>query len=198
MAKIGLNNFRYAVLTEANDGTPSYDGAKKPAKAVSCSVSITNNSATLYADDILAESDTSFQSGTVTMGIDDEDLATMATLLGHTITDGELVRSANDTAPYVGLGRVVDKMIGGVYKYKVEFLHKVKFSEPSQDDNTKGESLEFGTSELEGMVSTLADGKWSTAKTFDSQAEAITYLEGLMASGNATNNSVNPNRSTSK
>jgi len=35
MAKIGLNSFRYSVLTEATDGTPSYDGANTPAKAVS-------------------------------------------------------------------------------------------------------------------------------------------------------------------
>ena len=55
MAKIGLNNFRYAILTEASDGTPTYDGAKKPAKAISCSVSITNNDAKLFADDALAE-----------------------------------------------------------------------------------------------------------------------------------------------
>ena len=181
MAKIGLNNFRYGVLTEGVDGTPSYDGAKKPAKAVSCSVSITNTSATLYADDTLAESDTSFQSGTVTMGIDDEDMETMGTLLGHTVTSGEMVRNANDTAPYVGLGRVVVKMVNGVYKYKVEFLYKVKFSEPSQENNTKGESLEFGTSEIEGMVSALANGNWSIAKTFDTQADAINYLEGLLS-----------------
>lgn len=184
MAKIGLNSFRYAVLTEANDGTPSYDGAKTPAKAISCNVEVTTNEATLYADDVLAESDTSFQSGTVTMGIDDEDLETMATLLGHTITEGEIVRSGNDTAPYVGLGRIIVKMIGGVYKYKVEFLYKVKFSEPSQDDTTKGENLEFATSELTGMIATLGNGKWSVAKVFDTKAEALTYLEGLMASGN--------------
>lgn len=181
MAKIGLNNFRYAILTEAEDGTPSYDGAKKPAKAISCNVDITNNDASLYADDVLSESDTSFQSGTVTMGIDDEDIATMAALLGHTVTDGEMVRNANDTAPYVGFGRVIVKMVGGVHKYKVEFLCKVKFAEPSQEDNTKGESLEFGTSEIEGTVSALADGKWSVAKTFDTKAAAIEYLEELMA-----------------
>lgn len=183
MAKIGLNNFRYAVLTEAADGTPSYDGAKKPAKAISCSVSITNNEAKLYADDALAESDTSFNSGTVTIGIDDEDQETMATLLGHTVTEGEMVRNANDTAPYVGFGRVIVKMINNVRKYKVEFLYKVKFAEPSQEDNTKGESLEFATSELEGTVAALANGKWSATETFATQAEAITYLEGLMAAG---------------
>lgn len=180
MAKIGLNNFRYGILTEASDGTPSYSGAKKPAKAISCSVDISNNSAMLYADDALAESDTSFQSGTVTIGIDNEDQETMAELLGHSISNGELVRNAEDTAPYVGLGRIIVKMVNGVYQYKVEFLHKVKFSEPSQEDNTKGESLEFSTSEMEGTVATLANGDWSKTKTFLSKAEALAYLEGLL------------------
>lgn len=181
MAKIGLNNFRYAVLTEAADGTPTYDGAKKPAKAVSCSVEITNNEAKLYADDTIAESDSSFQSGTVTIGIDDDDTETMATLLGHEVgEDGEMKRNANDAAPYIGLGRVIVKMVGGVTKYKVEFLYKVKFAEPSQEDNTKGKSLEFATGELEGTVSALENGDWSVTKTFATKTEAITYLEGLM------------------
>lgn len=179
MAKIGLDNFLFATLTEANDGTATYGTATKPGKAISCSVSITTNSATLYADDALAESDTSFQSGTVTIGIDRDDLTTQATLLGHTITDGTIVRNANDLAPYVGLGRIVTMMVQGAYKYKVEFLNKVKFSEPSQDDTTKGESLEFGTVEIEGTVATLANGDWSTAQTFDTRSDAVTFLNGL-------------------
>ena len=181
MAKIGLNNFRYSVLTEAADGTPSYAGAVKPAKAVSCSVTVNNNDAKLYADDALAESDTSFSNGTVTMGIDEDDLTTMAALLGHTITTGEIVRNAEDVAPYVGLGRVVTKMIGGNYKYKVEILYKVKFSEPSQDNTTKGESIEFGTTEIEGTIATLANGDWSKAKQFDTKEAAISYLETAFA-----------------
>lgn len=176
MAKIGLKNFLFGILTEESDGSASYGVAQKPAKAISCKVDISNNDAKLYADDALAESDTTFQSGNVTLGIDDEDSTVMATLLGHEITDGEIVRNKNDIAPYVGLGRVVTKMVGGVYKYKVEFLKKVKFSEPSQEDNTKGESIEFGTSELEGTVSTLADGSWSASKTFNSMPEAQAYL----------------------
>jgi phi13 family phage major tail protein len=181
MARIGLNNFRYGILTEAPNGTPSYGGALTPAKAISCSVSISNNEAKLYADDVLAESDTSFQSGTVTFGIDDEDQETMANLLGHEVDEsGEMVRNANDTAPYIGFGRIVVKMVGGVYKYKVEFLYKVKCSEPSQEDSTKGESLEFNTSEIEATIATLANGDWSKTKTFDTKAEALSYLEGLL------------------
>lgn len=179
MAKVGLRNLLFGVLTETAEGDATYGPAVKPAKAISCSVSITNNEAKLYADDVLAEADTSFGSGTVTLGIDDEDLTVMATLLGHTITDGNMVRSANDVAPYVALGRIVTKLVGGVYKYKVEFLCKVKFSEPSQTDNTRGESVEFNTSEIEGTISTLANGNWSIAQTFDTMDEAQTYLNSL-------------------
>lgn len=180
MAKIGLNNFRYSILTEAPDGTPSYDGARKPARAISCSVSISNNSAKLFADDGLAESDTSFQSGTVTIGIDHEDMETMSNLLGHEVVDGVMIRKATDVAPYVALGRVVMMMLNGAYKYRVEFLYKVKFSEPSQENNTKGESLEFSTYTMEGIVSQLANDEWSKCKTFDNKEDAIAWLEELM------------------
>ena len=182
MAKIGLQNFLYGILTEAADGTATYGTALKPGKAVSCNVSISTNSATLYADDGLAESDTSFQSGTVSMEIDNADLETQATLLGHTVSNGVMVRNALDAAPYVGLGRIVTKMVNGEYKYKVEFLKKVKFSEPSQENTTKGESVEFGTTTLEGIVSTLANGDWSSAQVFDTMAAAQTYLNGLFTS----------------
>lgn len=179
MAKIGLQNFLYGALTEDAQGNATYGTAKKPARAISCNVSITNNDVRLYADDVVAESDTSFSAGTVTIGIDDEDIEMMGDLLGHTVTDGEMVRKATDVAPYVGFGRILTKMVNGVLKYKVEFLTKVKFSEPSAEETTRGETVEFGTSELEGTVVTLADGTWSKCKTFDTIAEARTYLTGL-------------------
>lgn len=186
MAKIGLKYFRYSILTEGSDGTPTYDGAKIPGKAVTCNVTINNNSATLYADDVLAESDTTFSNGTVTMEIDEDDLQTMATLLGHSITEaGEITRNSSDVAPYVGLGRIVVKLVNNVRKYKVEFLYKVKFSEPSQANQTKGESVEFATTSIEGTVSALKNGDWSVAQTFATESEAMTYLEGLMTTSTA-------------
>lgn len=183
MAKIGLNNFRYSPLTEAADGTPTYAGATKPAKAVSCNVEVTLNEASLYADDGLAESDNSFARANVTIGIDEDDQATMAALLGHSVdqTSSAMVRKVTDEAPYVGFGRVITKKVGGTLKYKVEFLYKVKFAEPNQSDNTKGENTEFSTTELSGVASALANGEWSITKTFTSKTDAITYLEGLMA-----------------
>lgn len=182
MAGIGLTNIWFGKLTEAQDGTPSYSDGQKMGKAVSAQVSITNNSAMLYGDDALAESDTSFANGTITLGVTDDDDTVFAPLLGHTIDDGEVVKTSSDTAPYVGVGRILTKMVNGVRKYKVNFLYKVKFSEPSNDESTKGETVEFSTPSVEGIVSTLSDSKgtWGISKTFSDIDDAISYLKGLL------------------
>jgi len=182
MAKIGLNNFKYSKLTEAEDGTASYEGVKTLGKAIDCKVSIEKYEAELWADDSLAESDNTFKKGTVTLTIDEDDDTVFAELLGHEVgEDGEMVRKDTDVAPYVGLGRILTKVVNGQHKYKVEFLPKVKFSEPEQEEATKGDSIEFKTPSVEGTVSKLANGTWSKAKTFTTKEEAITYLDGLMA-----------------
>ena len=182
MAKIGLTNIWWGNLTEGSDGTPTYDGAKTFGKAVSTKVDVTNNDASLYAEDALAESDKSFNSAKVTLGVADDDDTIFAPILGHTVNEdlennGEMVRNANDAAPYIGLGRVITKMVNGAMKYKGEFLYKVKFSEPSQDDQTKGEKVDFKTPEIEGTASSLANGDWSAAQTFDTKEAAVTWVK---------------------
>ena len=187
MAKIGLNNLWYGILTEAQDGTPTYGGAKSFGKAVSCNVNITNNDAKLFADDVLAESDTSFQSGTVELGVDDDRETTFAEVLGHEASDeGEVTRNANDVAPWVGLARIVVKMVSNVKLYKVEVLYKVKFSDPSQSDQTKGESVAFSTPTINGTIATLANGDWSTSITFSTKEDAIAFIQALFASETST------------
>ena len=183
MAQIGLTNLWYGLLTEAEDGTPSYGGAKSFGKAVSAKVDVSTNDATLYADDALAESDNSFQSAKVTLGVADDDMTIFAEILGHKVAEsgGEMVRSAEDAAPWVGLGPVVTKMVGGKYVYKGEFIYKVKFSEPSQEDSTKGESVDFSTPEIEGTAATLANGDWSAAQVFDTKAKAVEWVKGKLA-----------------
>ena len=183
MAKIGLNNFKYSVLDEE---TEKYNGAKSLGKAVDCKVNIENYTAELYADDTLSESDYTFKKGTITLTIDEDDDAVFSELLGHSVDEetGEMVRKDTDVAPYVGVGRILTKIVNGIYKYKVEFLPKVKFSEPAQEETTKGDSIEFKTPTIEGTVTKLADGTWSKAKTFTNKAEAIAYLEELLSASN--------------
>jgi len=178
MARIGLKNFRYGILDEE---TETYGGSLQLGKAIDCKVSLDLNSAELYADDGLAESDYSVKKGTVAITIDEDDDTTLANLTGHTIsTDGELIRKDTDTPPYVGFGRIITKVVNGIYKYKVEFLHKVKFKDALPDEKTKGESIEFTTTAIEGSVLKLKDGSWSKTKTFATYEEAITYLDGLL------------------
>lgn len=180
MARIGLKNFRYGILDEEKE---TYGGALQCGKAIDCKVSLDLNSAELYADDSLAESDYSVKKGTVSITVDEDDDKTLSDLTGHEISeDGEIVRKDSDVAPYVGFGRIITKVVNGVYKYKVEFLSKVKFKDALPDEKTKGENVEFTTTTLEGTVLKLSDGTWSKTKTFDTYTEAIAYLEGLLTS----------------
>lgn len=187
MAQIGLTNIWYGILTEGPDGTPTYAGAKSFGKAVSAKVDVSANDATLYADDALVEADTSFQSATVTLGIADDDMTVFAEILGHKVAEegGEMVRSADDAAPWVGLGRVVTKIVNGKHVYKGEFINKVKFSEPSQEDETKGESVDFSTPEIEGTAATLANGQWSAAQVFDTKDKAVEWVKGKLGTPKA-------------
>lgn len=177
MARIGLKNFRYSLL----DNNEEVIEPKSLGKAIDCKVSLELNSAELYADDALAESDYTFNKGTVTITVDDDDDTVLSPLLGHTISEeGEIVRKDTDVAPYIAFGRILTKVVSGTYKYKVEFLSKVKFKDTMPDEATKGESVEFTTVSIEGSVMRKSNGEWSKSKTFTTYAEASTYLDSLL------------------
>lgn len=177
MARIGLKNFRYSLLDE----NEKVKEPKTLGKAIDCKVSLELNSAELYGDDGLCESDYTFNKGTVTITVDDDDDTILAPLLGHDISeDGEIVRKDTDVAPYIAFGRILTKIVGGVYKYKVEYLSKVKFKDTMPDETTKGESIEFTTVSIEGSVMRKTDGEWSKSKTFTTYKDASDYLDSLL------------------
>lgn len=176
MARVGLNNFRYSLLDEDENVI----SPKKLGYAIDCKVSIEKNSVELYADDSLVESDTSFKKGTVTITVDDDDDTTLAELQGHSIVNGEVIRNGDDAAPYCAFGRILKKIVSGKIKYKVEALLKVKFSDTMPDEATAGESIDFKSVSLEGLVLRNKNNDWSKTKTFDTQTEALEYLESLL------------------
>ena len=177
MAKIGLNNLKFGILSEVGE-TVTYGAMQSLGKAVSANVSITSNSAVLYADDAIAETDNTFSNGTITLTVDDDGDTVFAPLLGHEVDSdsGVMIRNKNDVAPYVGVGRIINKMKNGARLFKVEFLSKVRFSEPSQESNTHGETTEFGTQQIEGTIATLESGEWSKTKTFTTHSAALAFL----------------------
>lgn len=178
MAGIGLKNFKYAKLNE--DGT-TYGQVKTLAGAIECKVTLDLSEASLYADDALKEQVSSFKSGTLTAGIDDDDDSVFAELLGKTIDEetGVVTSNVNDEAIFVGFGHVVPKMINGVKKYKVEFFPKIKFKPFITDSKTKGDNLEFTTPSVEATIFENDQGDWEKHQVCDSETEANTALEGF-------------------
>ena len=145
------------------------------------------NSAELYADDVLAESDYSFKKGTLSIVIADDKDSVCAELLGNTISEGEVTSNVEDIAPEVGFGHIVPKIVNGEKKYKVEFFPRVKFTKISTDRKTKGENVEFATTNVEATVFPLSEaingmseGDWEKHQTFDTETAAETYLNTLL------------------
>lgn len=167
MAKIGL---RYPVYKSPN--TQGVIG-----KAIQADISIEVNDVKLYADDAIAESDKSFKSGKITLGIDDLRDDVYTDFMGHTKdVSGEITANENDQNAYVGIGFYGAKKVAGVRKYRAIWLPKVQFAEPSDSNKTKGETMEFATPTIEGTIMLDDNGDWKKEQTFDLESDAIAYL----------------------
>lgn len=147
------------------------------------------NSAELYANDGLAETDYSFKKGTLSLTVADDDDKLIAEILGNKIATetAEVTSNTDDVAPEFGYGHIIPKVVGGVKKFKVEFFPRVKFTKVTSDNKTRGESVEFSTTAIEGTVmpletavNGLAVGDWEKHQTFDALTDAEIYLDGLL------------------
>ena len=189
MARIGfkqakynkVSGDKYAALTE--NKVPLFE------KVIDEKFAPEYNSAELYANDSLAETDYSFKKGTLSLTIADDDDKFIAELFGSEVAanGGEVTQSITDTAGEFGYGHIIPKMVGGSRKYKVEFFPRVKFTKVTSDNKTRGESVEFSTTAIEGTVFPLeADlnglkaGVWEKHQTFATLQEAETYLDKLL------------------
>lgn len=147
------------------------------------------NSVELYANDGLAETDYSFKKGGLALTVADDEDKFVAEIMGNTVAgDGaEVTSNIEDIAPEFGYGHIVPKIVGGVKKFKVEFFPRVKFTKVTTDNKSRGESVEFGTTSIEGTVMPLETalngmkvGDWEKHQTFATLEEADTYLDGLL------------------
>lgn len=179
MKKIGLKYPVYALYDDSTGSVEYSDGAVI-AKAISAGISINKNNVKLYADDDIDEIDQSFIDGTVTLGLNELPLEIQAVLLGHAINEatGEMTANEADIAPYVGHGFYGKVKRNGVYKWRAIWLHKVQFGEPNDETQTKGETITFQTPTIEGVIMKDINGDWKSENLFDTEAEAIAWLNG--------------------
>ena len=192
MARIGFKKAKYNKIVNGAYATLTSNAVPEFEKVIDEKFAPEYNSAELYANDGLAECDYSFKKGTLSLTVADDNDKLCAELLGNTDDDGEVTSNIEDVAPEFGYGHIIPKLVGGVRKFKVEFFPRVKFTKVTSDNKTRGESVEFNTTAIEGTVypleiavNGLAVGDWEKHQTFATLAEAETYLNGLLTPAKA-------------
>lgn len=181
MAFVGLSKPYIALLKD--EATPTYEKGFKCGKAMTLNITPNYNEASLYADNQRAEYEKEFKDGTITLGTDRLPVDAATVLFNHEYDDADkkTTYKTSDSANYVGVGFVVQKVLDGVKSYEATIVYKCKFTEGADDYTTKGESIEFKTPSLEGAISALETGVWKTTQEFDTEANAESFIKTTFA-----------------
>ena len=189
MATIGLSKPYYAVYSWDGkaDTEPTYKEGGSLGKYTDLSISLDEASDNvLYADNAPAESDTQFTGGTASITTDDlrpESLTPVwgvkseAMDSGVTVTKDAVwyVFDDDQQIPYLGLGGVIKKKIGGVYKWVAFILTKVQLSNPGIVATTQGETIAWQTQSLTAKLHRADDAKhrwFMVSSALESEADA--------------------------
>jgi len=182
MATIGLDRLFYAPITEAPNGEETYGTPIMLAKAISAELSVELSEATLYADDGAAEIIKEFQSGTISLGVDNIGRLASAALTGSTVdNNGVLISASEDGGSPVAIGFRARKANGS---YRYFWLYRVKFGVPSANLATKGDTITFSTPTIEGVVTrrNKLDGNgnhpWKAEVNADDEGVPLSVITG--------------------
>lgn len=156
--QVGLRDLYYAILTKDDSTGVAYQTPVKIAGAINAKISPKVESETLYADDGPSETATSLGEIDVELETKDLPLSAQAALLGHTISNGVLIKDADDVAPYVAIGFRSKKSNG---KYRYVWLFKGRFETPEQEYKTAEDKPSFQTPKIKGtFIKRDYDGFW--------------------------------------
>lgn len=188
MAVVGM---RYPVAapiaTETEGAAIVYSAGFVIAKAIRANITYNRNDNPLYADDTIAENDTGLTSVDIELEIDKLTDDVRKNLLGDIETGtstAAVIEQTDASAPYAGFGYMRVLVEGGDKKYQGVWFHKCQFTEPSEETNTKGETIEWGTPTLNAQamgvrIDSTGAIKYSKRKTFTTAADCVAWLDGL-------------------
>lgn len=182
---LGLKDLYFAVITEQEDGSETYGTPKKMAGAMTAELSVATADGKLYVDDALKESDSEFANGTLKLGVDDLEQGVEVEVLGKTVDKNGVVWSGGeDNPPYIAVGFRAKKS-GGRYRYI--WLLKCRAKVPTEKYETKGESINYQTPEIElTFMRNQRDDAWKAdfvGKPTD--AAATTWFTSVPEKGDA-------------
>lgn len=174
MAYIGLRK----PIIGSRKSKGQYEAPFAFGKAVSMQVNPNYAEGSLHADDVQAEYDKEFNYADVTLGTSTIPIKAQSIMFGHKVNEQEksVEMNANDENGYVGVGWVTIEKVNGVRGYTGNFLYKTKFSEPSEEYATKGDSIEYKTPSVSGRALAEDDGAWKSVKFFETEKEALDWI----------------------
>lgn len=192
MAKVGISKLHYAVMDSAHEDAPTanpqYGTIKAPSVGlINVDLSVENNTVSLYADNMVWETENSQSNINFSGSIADFPMDAQADLLGHTYSAGgsgsnpTLIKKSSDTAPYVALGFEFLQSNG---KKLCVWLYKGKFAEPNMAGQTKGENTEYQPYDFSATFAALKGtgdntGRWLYMEEFDADDSTDTFYTSI-------------------
>jgi len=171
---IGINKFHIAkLLTDTEEGA-TYDNIISMPWLRSVQITPENASETLYADNHSVAVANAVSKFTLTVEMAALPLEYKALLLGHKMENGQMVINADDAAPYFAIMFEVTKHNG---KKRFMKFYKVQFAEPTENPQTKEESITFNTPTLEATA-IYRDFDQVSARQADEEADGYTATVG--------------------
>lgn len=180
MAFIGLMNPYMARLVD--EETKKYEDFFMCGNAMSVNITPNYNEAKLYSNNHLSEYVKEFKDGNMTLGTDRLPIEASKVCFGHEVSEdkSEVTYKTDDSANYVGVGFYANEMVNNVRRYVATVVYKVKFGEASNEYSTKGDTIEFKTPNLEGVIAGISSNEWKKTKVFDTADEADKWIKDIL------------------
>lgn len=178
MSKVGIQCVKYSKLENGK-----YSGAKDISTLVTFNGTPNKVEVEDYGDNKAVESVKMVNKIELSMELNDLAGDVYADLCGHTYdTDTKKITiKTTDNSPYVGLGAIGNSTRSGKDVYVLKFYTKMQFSEPTDENSTETETIEFKHVTLEGTGYPDDSNTLKLEQEFETLEEAKTALDKLLA-----------------
>ena len=175
MARKGLKHVVFAEQSTAG----TYSDGIRVSPAVRVSINLTKAEGDDYGDDYVVDTEASVTGGSVEVELNHDEDEIYSFLLGHEKdgTSGVIAFDVDDEPPIVGMGFVQPATTSAGRVWIAEWINQIKFSDPNEEANTKTDSVSFNHTTITGKILIPSDGEWKSRKTFDTAADAITWVD---------------------
>lgn len=195
MAKIGLKYGVFAPITSEPAGQlPIYGTGFIVGHMMQANQTVQYSNTPLAADNTVVETDRSFINGALSVGVDDLSHDVLEGWLGlksNTVGGVTVLRSAGRyTPPKGGFGYIRLMKKNNAYRHEAYWVYKTEWVMPNENATTKPDgSIEWQTPTVEGNIMALSDEDvtWRDQAIFDTEAEAIAWLNELANIGEPAN-----------